>query len=145
MPYKNIEINQLDTVYQQAPKKNHFYKGFSSINNPDIGNRLFDLDLIKQDIINQFNTRKGERVMNPQFGSIIWDLLMEPLTESTTDALKEDIQTIISADPRVTPSGIKLNEYDNGYLLELTLTLVNTDQSTNLRLAFDQKLGLVVQ
>ena len=145
MPYKNIEINQIDTVYQQASKTNHFYKGFSSINNPDVGNRLFDLDLIKQDIINQFNTRKGERVMNAQFGSIIWDLLMEPLTEATTEALKDDIQAIVSSDSRVTPSQIKLTEYDNGYLLELTLTLVNTDQSTNLKLSFDQKLGLVVQ
>ena len=107
--------------------------------------RLFDLDLIKQDIINQFNTRKGERVMNAQFGSINWDLLMEPLTEATTEALKDDIQAIVSSDPRVTPSQIKLTEYDNGYLLELTLTLVNTDQSTNLKLSFDQKLGLVVQ
>lgn len=145
MAYKNIEINSSSVVAQQPAKTSQFYKGFSSINPANTGARLYDFELVKQDIINHFNTKKGERVMNPNFGSIIWDLLMEPLTEEVRTALTEDITTICNSDPRVTPIQIDLNEYEQGFILEITLVLNGTDQSANIRLAFDQKVGLVVQ
>lgn len=147
MPYKNIEISgpNYALTNQSIKQLNQFYKGFSSVNIFDSSSRLYDFDLIKQDIINQFNTKKGERVMNPQFGSIIWDLLMEPLTDQTTELLTKDINQICNSDPRVTPTQINLTEYDNGYILEVTLVLTSTDQSSVLTLKFDQKLGLIKQ
>lgn len=144
MPYKNIEIGNPKTVITKvAVQQSQFYKGFST-QNSDGSTKLFDFELIKQDIINHFRTRKGERVMNPQFGSIIWDLLMEPLTDEVRDALQKDITDICNFDPRVTPLQIDLNEYDSGYILELTLLLTGTDQSANLKLQFDQNIGLTV-
>lgn len=145
MAYKTVEINNSTSVSQKTRQQNHFYKGFSSVNDQSSSNKLFDFDLIKQDILNHFKTRKGERVMNPEFGSIIWDLLMEPLTNQTREALKKDIETICTYDPRVTPIQMDLTEYENGYILEITLLLTNTDQSTNMKLVFDQSLGLQVQ
>lgn len=145
MAYKTIEINNATAVYQQATKTNHFYKGFSSVDDANTGSRLYDLDLIKQDIINHFNTKKGSRVMNPTFGSAIWDLLMEPLTEIVREQLTDDITKICTSDPRVTPTQLDLTEYDNGYILEITLLLNGTDQSSTLKLSFDQSIGLTVQ
>jgi phage baseplate assembly protein W len=145
MPYKNIEIEPVEKPYLQPVKKDHFYKGFSSVNPLNSGGRLYDFELVKQDIVNHFNTKKGERLMNPAFGSIIWDLLMEPLTEQTREALNQDITEICNSDPRVYPTDITLTEYENGYILDVTLVLKNTDQSGNMRIAFDQKLGLLVQ
>jgi phage baseplate assembly protein W len=145
MPYKNIEINNAAAVYQQPVKTSHFYKGFSSVDPTNFGTRLYDFDLIKQDIINQFNTRKGERVMNPRFGSIIWDLLMEPLTEEVRDVLNQDITEICNSDPRVVPIRLSLTEFESGYILEITLLLKGTDQSSTMKLSFDQKIGLSVQ
>lgn len=145
MPYKNIEIGNSSLSTRQSSQQSHFYKGFSTqdINNP--GNRLYDFALIQQDIINHFNTRRGERVMNPQFGSIIWELLMEPLTDEIRTILQNDITNICNFDPRVTPIQIDMTEYDNGYILEITLLLVGTDQSSTLKLTFDQNIGLQVQ
>jgi phage baseplate assembly protein W len=145
MPYKNIEINNIESVYQQPPKTSHFYKGFSSVNVINAGSQLYDFDLIKQDLLNHFNTRKGERLMNPSFGSIIWDVLMEPLTDEIRDILNQDITSICNSDPRVIPTQIDLTEYELGYVLEITLLLKNTDQSATMRLIFDQKIGLIVQ
>lgn len=145
MAYKTIQISGPSTAYQQAQKQSHFYKGFSSVNEASTGTQLYDFALIKQDILNHFNTRKGERVMNPEFGSIIWDLLMEPLTDQVRDALTQDITRICNFDPRVTPTQIDLTEYPNGYMLELTLLLNGTDQSTNLKLSFNQATGLTAQ
>ena len=145
MAYKTIELNNSTAVYQQAAKTNHFYKGFSSVDDNNTGSRLYDLDLIKQDIINHFNTKKGSRVMNPTFGSAIWDLLMEPLTETVREQLTDDITKICTSDPRVTPTQLDLTEYDNGYILEVTLLLNGTDQSSTMKLSFDQSIGLSVQ
>jgi len=145
MAYKTLVITNQDSIYQQATKQDHFYKGFSTVDPAQEGNNLFDIELIKQDIINHFNTRRGERVMKPEFGSIIWELIMEPLTDDTTELLKNDIKTICTADPRVIPTQMDLTEYQEGYLLELTLQVVGTDQSDNMRISFNRTTGISVQ
>ncbi len=143
MPFKNIEINTTKISPQNKTKTSQFYKGYSSLS--DNNTKLFDFDLIKQDIINHFNTKKGERVMNPEFGCVIWDLLMDPITDRTRELLKQDIERICTSDPRVTPTQMDLTEYPNGYLLEVTLLMNGTDQSETMKLAFDQNIGLVIQ
>jgi len=145
MAYKSLEINNARAVYKQAPKTSQFYVGFSSVDIANTNSKLYDLALIKQDIINQFNTRKGERVMNPEFGSLIWDIIMEPMTLEIQDVLENDITTICNSDPRVVPTEIKISDFNAGYLIEITIQLVGTDQSANLILNFDQEVGLLIQ
>lgn len=145
MPYKTIQINDPGSVYQRPAKTSQFYKGFSTVGVTNSNTRLYDFELIKQDILNHFNTKRGERLMNPNFGSIIWDLIMEPLTDQVRKAITQDIETICNSDPRVIPTQMDLTEYPNGYILELTLFLKGTDQSTNMKLMFDQQLGLTSQ
>lgn len=145
MPYKNIEINDVGAVNVSAVRTSNFYKGYSSVDDLAVSTELFDFELVKQDIINHFQTRQGERVMNPTFGSIIWDLIMEPATPSTRQEFIDDINRICNSDPRITPIQMDLTEYEAGYFLELTLLLKDTDQTSNLRLQFDQKIGLIVQ
>lgn len=145
MPYKNIEINPNNYSIQNTDKSSQYYKGFSTVNPTNYGSKLYDFDLVKQDLLNHFNTRKGSRVMNPTFGTIIWDLLMEPLTDQVQEALTEDIKNICNSDPRVYPLELKINEYEQGYLVEITLAMKNTNQTTVLKLMFDQKVGLLVE
>ena len=145
MAYKSIEITNARAVYKQAPKTSQFYVGFSSTNIANTNSKLYDLDLIKQDLINHFNTRKGERIMNPSFGSVIWDLIMEPLTPDLQLVIQEDIDAICNSDSRVVPTQIKISELTTGYLVEITIQLVGSDQSANLSLNFNQTIGLLAQ
>jgi phage baseplate assembly protein W len=145
MAYKSIEITNARAVYKQAPKTSQFYVGFSSTNIANTNSKLYDLDLIKQDLINHFNTRKGERIMNPSFGSVIWDLIMEPLTPDLQLVIQEDIDAICNSDARVVPTQIKISELTTGYLVEITIQLVGSDQSANLSLNFNQTIGLLAQ
>lgn len=145
MPYKNIEITPSTYSPDRPVFNRQVYKGYSSTGQFSSYVKLYDFDLIKQDILNHFNTRKGERVMNPSFGSIIWDLIFEPLTPQVRELLTTDITDICTFDPRVSPLEIKINEYEQGYLVEITLLLKNTDETSTLRVAFDQKIGLIVQ
>lgn len=145
MPYKNLELNPSNYNQKHTSARSQFYKGFSTINPNNYGFKLYDFELIKQDIINHFNTRKGSRVMNPNFGTIIWDLLMEPMTDQIKELLINDVKVICNFDPRAYPLAINVNEYERGYLIEVTLQMKNTDQRTVMKVMFDQKIGLLAQ
>jgi len=76
------------------------FKGFSTVNKEHTDWRLYDLDLAKQDLLNEMYTRKGERLMSPSFGYIVWDLLFDQLTPEVISSLRQDTARIISKDPR---------------------------------------------
>ena len=145
MPYKNLEITSIGSPKHKSQKQSQFYRGFSTTNSKNRGTAIYDFELIKQDLINHFGTRKGSRVMNPEFGTIIWDIIMEPMVPQLKDILLDDITTICNQDPRVYPTQIDVREYEKGFLVEITLVLKDTDESDVLKLAFDQKIGLSVQ
>jgi phage baseplate assembly protein W len=80
--------------------------------------------------------------MNPEFGSIIWDLIYEPLTPVVKQQIAADIDRILNLDPRVIPTLVNIVEQDYGFLLELTLSYRGTDVSDNMILSFDKRVGL---
>lgn len=114
------------------------YKGYNTVNNNTTKVRLEDAELIKRDLLNHFNIRKGEKLMRPEFGTIIWDVLFEPMTEDLRDAIVEDVVEIINYDPRIVADRVLVDEYENGILIEATIRYSNLNQSENLRLLFDQ-------
>jgi phage baseplate assembly protein W len=142
MAYKNIVITPPNLRNVTSQQVSQFYRGFSTVDTQSTSVKLFDQELIKQDILNQFNTRKGERLMNPEFGSVIWDLIYEPLTPAVKQQISTDIDRILESDPRVIPTAVNIVEQDYGFLLELTLTYKNLDVSDSMILSFDKRVGL---
>ena len=78
------------------------FKGYSSVGKKIGSTQLFDLNLAKQDLMNHFYTRRGERLMEPTFGSIIPTLLFNPISNETEDLIVQDAQEIVDLDPRFT-------------------------------------------
>ena len=113
------------------------YRGFSTRLNAK-KYRLTDFELAKQDMINHFEIRKGEKLMNPQFGSIIWDMLFEPLTEDTKQIITNDITRIVSYDPRLAVQQVAVTEQDNGFLIAIDVSYIPTDQTQTIALNFDR-------
>jgi phage baseplate assembly protein W len=119
------------------------YKGFSTIS-PDASSfALYDLPLIKQDLINHFHIRQGERLENPTFGTIIWDMLFEPLTEDVKQLIVKDVETIINYDPRLVADKVTVTQYDHGIQIECSLTYLPYYITEALRLRFDKDNGLL--
>lgn len=119
------------------------YKGFSTVSNDSNSFSLYDLALIKQDIINHFHIRQGERLENPTFGTIIWDILYEPLTEDVKALIVKNVEEIINYDPRVVAQQVIVNQYDSGIQIECNLTYLPYYITEALRLRFDQENGLL--
>jgi phage baseplate assembly protein W len=119
------------------------YRGFSTVNKNSKNFALYDFELIKQDLLNSFYVRQGEKLMDPEYGCVIWDLLFEPLTAQVKDLLLQNINAIVNADPRIQASNVVITQYETGLQLEMTLSYVAYNLSENLRIHFDQKVGLL--
>jgi len=83
----------------------NFRTGSSLIDDVNVGRRtgtntLEDKELAKRDLLNHFYTRKGERLGEPEFGSILPELVFEQLDQLTIRRADEDVRTIIGLDPR---------------------------------------------
>lgn len=98
-----------------------------------------DIDLIKRDLLNEFLTRKGERVMLPTFGTIIWDLLFEPFTDSTKGAIINDVTRIVGHDPRVRLQNVTVSTSVHGILVGIELKYVPFDAVGTFSLNFDRR------
>ena len=112
------------------------YKGFSTINRSKKF-RVTDIELAKQDLLNHFSVRKGEKLMQPNFGSIIWSLLFEPMDDHINQMIVDDVTRIVSYDPRLGLENITVVTQDFGLQIELDLVYIPTNQSTTLSLQFD--------
>lgn len=120
------------------------YRGYNTVDNNTTKTRIEDADLIRRDLINHFNIRKGEKLMRPEFGTIVWDLLFEPLTEDVQQAIIDDVKQVVNYDPRITVEKILVDSYDNGILIEASIRFKNSNQSDVLNLKFDQNLTFTV-
>ena len=120
------------------------YKGFSTVSRDTENFALYDFQLIQQDLLNHFHVRQGERLMNPSFGSIIWDLLFEPLTEQLKDLITQNVNTIINYDPRITTNEVTVTQYETGIQIECVLTYLPYNIQQSMQLRFDQANGLLI-
>lgn len=112
------------------------YRGFNTVNQ-NKKFRLNDYELVKRDLINHFYIRKGEKPMNPNFGSIVWSMIYEPLTAETKTLIVEDVKKVVSYDPRLRVDGVIITELDVGLQLEIDLTFLPGNYADKLTLQFN--------
>jgi phage baseplate assembly protein W len=138
--YNKTTIPAKPLVTENASRK---YRGFSTVNTTSENFVLYDFELIKQDLLNHFHIRQGERLMQPRFGTIIWDLLFEPLTEQIKSLIVQNVNEILNHDPRVQAGNVLVTPYDTGLQIQCTLKYVPYNIQQSLQLKFDQANGLL--
>ena len=112
------------------------YKGFSTVGRTNKFT-VTDLDLVKQDLLNAFNTRRGTRVMQPQEGCIVWEKLFDPITDTAKSEIIYDITRICQRDPRISLNKINLVERDNSLEFQLEITYLPEDKTQTMVVWFD--------
>jgi len=116
-----------------------YFRGFNTIGN-DFGNyTLTDFELVKRDLLNHFSIRRGEKLENPEFGTIIWDMIYEPLDAQSKQAITDDITTIAATDPRLEVLSVTVSDFDHGLQIELNLRLIPLNQVGTMSLTFDTR------
>ena len=114
------------------------FRGYSSVGTTFLSPVRYDLDLAKQDLVNQFNTRLGERIMLPKFGTIIWDLLFDPLDESLIKLIRDDVVRIINEDPRWRLISVDVSEGPNALDIRILVNYRPSDETITLPLTYDK-------
>ena len=115
------------------------YIGFSTVGKDEAPFRLVDIELVKRDLLNAFETRRGERVMRPDFGTVIFDLLFDPFDEETKALVIEDAVSIIGRDPRVTLISIDAKELETVLRVEIELQFTPQDVVDNLFIEYERQ------
>ena len=117
------------------------FQGFSTKTNQFYPQRLYDIELAKQDLLNEIYTRKGERVMEPEFGSIVWELLFDPIGEQAQQDIKADMIKIVRRDPRWNLEEVQSNQTtdQSSITVQLDLTFVPTTTPVQLLAKFEQR------
>jgi phage baseplate assembly protein W len=139
--YEKITLPGVRT--QQNVPGTKTYKGFSTISEDATSFALYDLALIKQDILNHFHIRQGEKLNDPTFGTVIWDVIFEPLTEELKQLVAKNVEDIINYDPRVRADQVIITQYESGLQIECRLTYLPYYIQESIQLKFDQANGLV--
>ena len=116
------------------------YKGFSTIDRDYGPYHLRDNVLIIRDFLNHLYIRKGEKLMNPNFGTIIWQSLFEPLTPALRTAITDDLNNLVAYDPRIKSlNRVVINDWSGGQgiTLDIQIAFAATNEVANLSLVFD--------
>jgi phage baseplate assembly protein W len=118
------------------------YKGFSS-KEQNKNYKLYDIDLVKQDIINHFYIRKGEKLENPEFGTIIWDMLFEQFTEKVKEMIAKDVEDIINYDPRIAVNEVLIDSTDQGIRIQADVVYIPFNINERMTFEFDKKNSVI--
>lgn len=133
---KQVAVNQASVGDQES--LTFRYKGFSS-SEPTRNYKLYDIDLVKQDIINHFYIRKGEKLENPEFGTVLWDILFEPFTEEVKEIISKDVEDIVNYDPRVSVTSVLVDSTDQGIRIEAELIYLQFNINERMTFNFDRE------
>jgi len=117
------------------------FKGFTTLDRVKAPFTITDQDLIKRDLLNEFYTKKGERLMRPNFGSIIWDLLMDPNDGDLVNAVTEDIQRIVAKETRVELVDLTVYVADHAISADVLLKYLPFNNSESLYLIFEKQIN----
>ena len=118
------------------------YKGFSS-KETKRNYKLYDIDLVKQDLINHFYIRKGEKLENPDFGTIIWDMLFENFTEDVKTMIAKDVEDIVNYDPRIAVNAVTVDSTDQGIRIQADITYIPFNVNERMTFDFDKTNSII--
>lgn len=132
--YKQISLPSTES----PAVKSRIYKGFSTVGKTGNDWKKYDIDIVKQDLMNHFHVRQGEKLNDPTFGTIIWELLYEPLTDNIKQLILEDVNRIVNYDPRIIVENITVSDHTHGIDIACTLTYINYKITEKLNMKFER-------
>jgi phage baseplate assembly protein W len=113
--------NQQGLVQKNVITRKPYFVGFNTVGQPAPPYSLTNIDIVKRDIINQFATPIGSRVMLPDFGTNIFNYLFDPFDEYTKNSIIEDAVRVIQDEPRVELVSIDVFQEDQALTIVLVL------------------------
>lgn len=119
-------------------QKSRLFVGYSTLGTNSKRQQFADIELIKRDLISNFYTRPGERLMLPNYGCGIWALLFEPFDPVTRDAIIYEAQQVVANDSRLQLNNVTVTQIDQGILLQMDIYYVPFNVVDTFTITFNQ-------
>ena len=106
------------------------YIGFSTFTSTaPRDTRLGGFDLVKQDLLNHFNTEPGQVLGRPSFGCRLRQRLGQPFDAITRTEIENDVRAVFKYDPRVELLGVDIQstEVARSYSMACNIRDTETD------------------
>lgn len=136
-------VTYKDSKQTTRSQKNQVFSGFSTQGRTFQDPKLYDIELVKQDLLNHFNIRKGEKLENPEFGTNIWLYVFDPLDQDTKNSIIQEVEDVCAYDPRVDLDQIEVDEYEHGIQIRVSLLYIGYGIGETMDLLFDNQQGLL--
>jgi phage baseplate assembly protein W len=94
-------------------------------------------------LINHFHIRKGEKLENPDFGTVIWDMLFEQMTEENKRIITKDVEDVINSDPRISINGVTIDSTDQGIRIEVDCVYMPFNINERMSFNFDKTNNII--
>lgn len=120
------------------------YRGFSTAfaaANRGKSFQTVEFETVKYDLLNHINTIRGERVMQPNFGTRIPLMAFEPLDPSTLKIIEDDLREVINYDPRVELLDISILALPDNNAVVALVDLLYLELNTKETLKLDFPVG----
>ena len=140
--YEDLVVNSVNKN-KNFKSNSRVYRGISTVDPQRTNVLLYDIELIKQDLLNHFHVRQGELLSDPNFGTIIWDILHEPMTPTLRNLIIDNVNDIIQNDPRITIDNVVVDEYESGIQIECNLLYLPYNIQESMQLNFDKNAGFL--
>lgn len=118
------------------------FKSFSTTTDAaSASGKIYDVDAIREDILNMVHTRKGEYPMDLNRGFLIHDYLFSPsLTATEENLIIEDARQQLSEDTRISITEIRVfsDEITHSIILYLDLMVKPLDEPLVLEINFEE-------
>jgi phage baseplate assembly protein W len=131
--------NQRGLVQQKRISRKPYFVGFNTVNQPLPPYSLTNIELVKRDLENHFATPIGARVMLPDFGTRIYELLFDPFDEYTKNAIIEDAMRVVGTEPRVQLVTVEVFQEDQALNVVMSLLFKPESVVDNLFVTFSLK------
>jgi phage baseplate assembly protein W len=115
----------------------NMFVGYSTVNTFG-SQQLADIAIVNQDLLNEFYTKKNERVMMPGYGFGGWDYLFEPI-DQVRDLIISEAQQVVNNDPRVQLQSINVTQQQFGLSIQMTLFYVPWQAIGTFEINFDNR------
>lgn len=114
--YKDLELD--------LTKKRTFTRAVNTTEYLSDVNSIFDLEAVKNSIVNCFITAPGQKILNPEFGLDLRMYLFEPITETTAFFIRDDIFNNLSRfEPRVVVRNVSVIPNIDAQMYEIYLQI----------------------
>jgi predicted component of type VI protein secretion system len=80
---------------------------------------------------------------NPEFGTVIWDMLFEQFTEQVKEIISKDVEDIINYDPRISVNAVTVDSTEQGIRIEASITYIPFNINENMTFDFDKANSVI--